>query len=116
MRLYSACIEWLSAEEGAHFADRIRRADAAGLKAIEFRRLTTNLVAEPMIAALDTVKSIISAVLNPDPRDGTCYSDIASCSNKCLRMFRPAAARPKGSGPLPATNPRGAPWPPIPRA
>jgi hydroxypyruvate isomerase len=42
MRLYSACIEWLSAEEGAHFADRIRRADAAGLKAIEFRRLTTN--------------------------------------------------------------------------
>ena len=114
MRLYSACIEWLSAEEGAHFADRIRRADAAGLKAIEFRRLTTNLVAEPMIAALDTVKSIISAVLNPDPRDGTCYSDIASSLQQMPEDVPPAAVRPKGSGPLPATNPRGAPWPPVP--
>ncbi|WP_416064485.1 TIM barrel protein [Rhizobium sp. ZK1] len=68
MRLYSACIEWLFAEEGDHFADRIRRAHAAGLEAIEFWRWTdkdldaieaalketglkvTSLVAEPMIA------------------------------------------------------------------
>ena len=40
MRLYSACIEWLFAEEGDVFADRIRRAHAAGLKAIEFWRWT----------------------------------------------------------------------------
>ena len=68
MRLYSACIEWLFAEEGDIFADRIRRAHAAGLQAIEFWRWTdrdlgaieaalketglkvTSLVAEPMIA------------------------------------------------------------------
>ena len=68
MRLYSACIEWLFAEEGDIFADRIRRAHDAGLKAIEFWRWTekdldsieaalketglkvTSLVAEPMIA------------------------------------------------------------------
>jgi len=68
MRLYSACIEWLFAEQGDHFPDRIRRAHAAGLKAIEFWRWTdkdldaieaalketglkvTSLVAEPMIA------------------------------------------------------------------
>jgi hydroxypyruvate isomerase len=71
MRLYSACIEWLFAEEGDLFADRIRRAHAAGLKAIEFWRWTdkdldaieaalketglnvTSLVAEPMIALTD---------------------------------------------------------------
>ncbi|MBB3654896.1 hydroxypyruvate isomerase [Rhizobium sp. BK650] len=68
MRLYSACIEWLFAEEGDTFADRIRRAHAAGLEAIEFWRWSdkdlgaieaavnetglkvTSLVAEPMIA------------------------------------------------------------------
>lgn len=68
MRLYSACIEWLFAEEGDIFANRIRRAHAAGLEAIEFWRWTdkdldaieaalketglkvTSLVAEPMIA------------------------------------------------------------------
>jgi hydroxypyruvate isomerase len=72
MRLYSACIEWLFAEEGDHFADRIRRAHAAGLEAIEFWRWTdkdldaieaalketglkvTSLVAEPMIALTNT--------------------------------------------------------------
>ncbi len=72
MRLYSACIEWLFAEEGDNFTDRIRRAHAAGLKAIEFWRWTdkdldaieaalketglkvTSLVAEPMIALTDT--------------------------------------------------------------
>lgn len=71
MRLYSACIEWLFADEGDHFPDRIRRAHAAGLKAIEFWRWTdkdldaieaalketglkvTSLVAEPMIALTD---------------------------------------------------------------
>ncbi|RUM23007.1 hydroxypyruvate isomerase [Rhizobium vallis] len=68
MRRYSACIEWLFAEEGDSFADRIRRAHAGGLTAIEFWRWTdkdldaieaalketglvvTSLVAEPMIA------------------------------------------------------------------
>ncbi|MBB2794809.1 hydroxypyruvate isomerase [Rhizobium phaseoli] len=71
MRRYSACIEWLFAEEGDSFADRIRRAHAGGLTAVEFWRWTdkdldaveaaldetdlevTSLVAEPMIALTD---------------------------------------------------------------
>ncbi|NNG71811.1 TIM barrel protein [Rhizobium laguerreae] len=71
MRRYSACIEWLFAEEGDSFPDRIRRAHAAGLTAIEFWRWTdkdldaieaalketglavSSLVAEPMIALTD---------------------------------------------------------------
>ncbi|PDT09920.1 TIM barrel protein [Rhizobium sp. M1] len=71
MRRYSACIEWLFAEEGDFFPDRIRRAHAGGLTAIEFWRWTdkdldaieaalketglavTSLVAEPMIALTD---------------------------------------------------------------
>ena len=71
MRRYSACIEWLFAEEGDFFPDRIRRAHAGDLTAIEFWRWTdkdldaieaalketglavTSLVAEPMIALTD---------------------------------------------------------------
>ncbi|KPH08640.1 hydroxypyruvate isomerase [Rhizobium acidisoli] len=71
MRRYSACIEWLFAEEGDSFPDRIRRAHAGGLTAIEFWRWTdkdldaieaaldetglavTSIVAEPMIALTD---------------------------------------------------------------
>ncbi|EJZ17598.1 TIM barrel protein [Rhizobium sp. Pop5] len=71
MRRYSACIEWLFAKEGDSFADRIRRAHAGGLTAVEFWRWTdkdleaieavlgetglvvTSLVAEPMIALTD---------------------------------------------------------------
>ncbi|MDO3431105.1 TIM barrel protein [Rhizobium sp. CBN3] len=71
MRRYSACIEWLFAENGDSFPDRIRRAHAGGLKAVEFWRWTdkdldaieaalketglavTSLVAEPMIALTD---------------------------------------------------------------
>ncbi|ACI56380.1 hydroxypyruvate isomerase [Rhizobium leguminosarum] len=71
MRHYSACIEWLFAEEGDSFPDRIRRAHADGLTAIEFWRWTdkdldaieaaldetglavTSIVAEPMIALTD---------------------------------------------------------------
>ncbi|EJC81014.1 hydroxypyruvate isomerase [Rhizobium leguminosarum bv. trifolii WSM2297] len=71
MRRYSACIEWLFAEKGDSFPDRIRRAHAGGLTAIEFWRWTdkdldaieaalketglavTSLVAEPMIALTD---------------------------------------------------------------
>lgn len=71
MRRYSACIEWLFAEVGDSFPDRIRRAHTGGLTAIEFWRWTdkdlgaieavlaetglavTSLVAEPMIALTD---------------------------------------------------------------
>ena len=71
MRRYSACVEWLFAEEGDSFADRICRAHAGGLTAVEFWRWTdkdldaieaaldetglavTSLVAEPMIALTD---------------------------------------------------------------
>ncbi|ANK86995.1 MULTISPECIES: TIM barrel protein [unclassified Rhizobium] len=71
MRRYSACIEWLFAEDGDSFADRIRRAHAGGLTAVEFWRWTdkdldaieatlketglavTSLVAEPLIALTD---------------------------------------------------------------
>ncbi|MBB4236126.1 TIM barrel protein [Rhizobium esperanzae] len=71
MRRYSACIEWLFAEDGDSFPDRIRRAEAGGLTAVEFWRWTdkdldaieaalketglavTSLVAEPMIALTD---------------------------------------------------------------
>lgn len=38
MRRYSACIEWLFAEGDGSFADRIRRAHAGGLTAVEFWR------------------------------------------------------------------------------
>ena len=81
MRRYSACIEWLFAEEGDSFPDRIRHAHAAGLTAIEFWRWTdkdldaieaalketglavTSLVAEPMIALTDAANW--QAWLNP---------------------------------------------------
>lgn len=71
MQRYSACIEWLFAEEGDSFPDRIRRAKQAGLPAIEFWRWTdkdldaieaalketglgvSSIVAEPMIALTD---------------------------------------------------------------
>ena len=71
MRRYSACIEWLFAEEGDSIPDRIRRAHAGGLTAVEFWRWTdkdldaveaaldetdlevTSLVAEPMSALTD---------------------------------------------------------------
>ncbi|WP_434732966.1 TIM barrel protein [Rhizobium sp. YTUHZ044] len=71
MRRYSACIERLFAEDGDSFPDRIRRAHAGGLTAVEFWRWTdkdldaieaalketglavTSLVAEPMIALTD---------------------------------------------------------------
>lgn len=71
MRRYSACIEWLFAEGDGSFADRIRRAHAGGLTAVEFWRWSdkdldaieaaldetglalTSLVAEPMIALTD---------------------------------------------------------------
>jgi hydroxypyruvate isomerase len=71
MRRYSACIEWLFAEDGDSFADRVRRAHAGGLTAVEFWRWSdkdldateaalketglavTSLVAEPMIALTD---------------------------------------------------------------
>ncbi|MBY4630136.1 TIM barrel protein [Rhizobium croatiense] len=71
MRRYSACIEWLFAEEADRFPDRIRRAHAVGLTAVEFWRWSnkdldaieaaldetglavTSLVTEPMIALTD---------------------------------------------------------------
>ncbi|ACE92556.1 hydroxypyruvate isomerase protein [Rhizobium phaseoli] len=71
MRRYSACIEWLFAEEGDSIPDRIRRTHTGGLTAVEFWRWTdkdldaveaaldetdlevTSLVAEPMIALTD---------------------------------------------------------------
>jgi hydroxypyruvate isomerase len=71
MRRFSACIEWLFAEDGDNFADRIRKAQQAGLDAAEFWRWTnkdleaieavlaetgiavTGIVAEPMIALTD---------------------------------------------------------------
>jgi hydroxypyruvate isomerase len=71
MQRFSACIEWLFAEDGDNFADRIRLAKEAGLPAIEFWRWTnkdldavetalketrlavSSLVAEPMIALTD---------------------------------------------------------------
>lgn len=70
MRL-SACIEWLFADEAANFADRIRRAHAAGFDAVEFWHWRnkdidaiaaalnetgislSGFVAEPMIALTD---------------------------------------------------------------
>jgi hydroxypyruvate isomerase len=71
MRRFSACIEWLFEEDGDSFADRIRKAHAAGLDAVEFWRWTnkdldsvlaavaetgiavSGIVAEPMIALTD---------------------------------------------------------------
>jgi hydroxypyruvate isomerase len=71
MRRFSACIEWLFEEDGDTFADRIRKAHAAGLDAVEFWRWTnkdldaiaaavsetgiavSGIVAEPMIALTD---------------------------------------------------------------
>ena len=71
MPKFSACIEWLFAEDGDTFASRIHRAHEAGLGLIEFWRWTdkdidaieaaldqtgvgvSSLVAEPMIALTD---------------------------------------------------------------
>ncbi len=71
MRQYSACVEWLFAEPGDRFEDRIYRARKAGLRAIEFWRWTdkdlgaisaalkqtglavSSIVAEPMIPLTD---------------------------------------------------------------
>ena len=68
---YSACIEWLFADEAPDFADRIRLAREAGLDGVEFWRWTnkdldaveralaetglpvTGFVAEPMVALTD---------------------------------------------------------------
>jgi hydroxypyruvate isomerase len=68
---FSACIEWLFADEAVDFADRIRLAKAAGLDAVEFWMWTnkdidaiaaacqetgmpvSGFVAEPMIALTD---------------------------------------------------------------
>lgn len=68
---YSACIEWLFAEESPDFANRIRLAKDAGLSAVEFWKWTekdipavekalaetklalSSLVAEPMIPLTD---------------------------------------------------------------
>lgn len=49
---FSACIEWLFAEETPVFADRIRRAKEAGLDAVEFWR-HTNKDLPAIRAALD---------------------------------------------------------------
>lgn len=68
---FSACIEWLFADEAEDFPNRIRKADAAGLDAIEFWRwsnkdldgiesalkqtglILSSFLAEPMIALTD---------------------------------------------------------------
>ena len=71
---YSACIEWLFADEAPVFADRIRAAADAGLSGVEFWKWTNKdldavaaaleetglplagCVAEPMVALTDTAK------------------------------------------------------------
>jgi hydroxypyruvate isomerase len=76
MRQFSACIEWLFAEDGEDFAMRIHRAHAAGLDAVEFWRWSdkdldviadavrdtgiavSGLVAEPMIALTDPFNKV----------------------------------------------------------
>jgi hydroxypyruvate isomerase len=62
MKRYSACIEWLFAEEGDSFPDRIRRAKAAGLPAIEFWRWT-NKDLDAIAAALDETGLAVSSIV-----------------------------------------------------
>lgn len=68
MRQYSTCIEWLFAEPGDRFADRIRRAADAGLPMIEFWRWTDKDIAA-IAEALDetgiTVSSIVAEPMIP---------------------------------------------------
>jgi hydroxypyruvate isomerase len=62
MRQYSACIEWLFAEPGDRFADRIRHAADAGLPMIEFWRWTDKDV-DAIAAALDETGIAVSSIV-----------------------------------------------------
>lgn len=59
---YSACIEWLFAEDGLSVPDRIRAAKAAGLDAVEFWR-TSNKDLEAIRAALDETGLPLAGIL-----------------------------------------------------
>jgi hydroxypyruvate isomerase len=72
MRQFSACIEWLFARDGDVFADRIGRAHAAGLDAVEFWHWTNKdlnaiaaAVAETGIAVSGMVAEPMIALTNP---------------------------------------------------
>lgn len=62
MTKYSACIEWLFADEAPVFADRVRAAKAAGLSGIEFWG-ATNKDVDAVKAALDETGFPIAGIL-----------------------------------------------------
>ncbi len=65
MRRYSACIEWLFAEPGDRFEDRIYRARKAGLPAIEFWRWTDKDLGAISAALKQTGLAVSSIVTEP---------------------------------------------------
>lgn len=76
MRRFSACIEWLFAEDNDAFADRIRKAREMGLDAVEFWRWTNKdldaveaEVAEGGIAVAGIVAEPMIALTNSDNRE-----------------------------------------------
>jgi len=62
---FSACIEWLFAEGGASFPERIRRAHAAGLDAVEFWEWTNKDLSEIRAALVETGLPVAAILSEP---------------------------------------------------
>lgn len=78
MRQYSACVEWLFADEAADFSDRIRLAHKAGFEAFEFWHWTVKDVGAIEAAMRDTGIKLASFVAEPmisltDPANHTAF-------------------------------------------
>jgi hydroxypyruvate isomerase len=78
MRKFSACVEWLFADEADDFADRIRLAGKAGFDAFEFWHWTNKDIGKIEAAMRETGISLASFVAEPmialtDPANHTAF-------------------------------------------
>jgi hydroxypyruvate isomerase len=78
MRKFSACVEWLFADEAEGFADRIRLAGKAGFDAFEFWHWTNKDIGKIEAAMRETGISLASFVAEPmialtDPANHTAF-------------------------------------------
>jgi hydroxypyruvate isomerase len=65
MRKFSACVEWLFADEAADFSDRIRLAAKSGFDAIEFWHWTSKDIGKIEVAMRETGIALASFVAEP---------------------------------------------------
>jgi hydroxypyruvate isomerase len=65
MRRFSACVEWLFADEAADFSDRIRLAGKAGFDAFEFWHWTNKDIGQIEAAMRETGIALASFVAEP---------------------------------------------------